>query len=95
MKGIFLKQTNGKSIASDNLQLHHVQISVIKQWNKKKPTHQPQTKAVAPMFKIQHTVERKKVKKKERKNRKNEIARPEQHIEQLPPKSLFLNEVIL
>lgn len=47
------------------------------------------------MFKIQHTVERKKVKKKERKNRKNEIARPEQHIEQLPPKSLFLNEVIL
>lgn len=50
MKHVFLKQTSGKSIVSDNLQPDHTQIPVVKQWNKKKK-HQPQTKAVALMFK--------------------------------------------
>lgn len=54
-------KTSGKSIASDNLQLHHAQISVTKQGNKKK--HQLQTKAVALMFKRQHSIESKKKKK--------------------------------
>lgn len=36
MKHVFLKQTSGKSIVSDNLQPDHTQIPVVKQWNKKK-----------------------------------------------------------
>lgn len=67
MKGIFLKQTSGKSIASDNLQLHHVQISVIKKNNPPTPNQSCSTR-------VQNTAycRKKKGKKKERKNRKNE-----------------------